>query len=674
MSLPLGERLHAFLVGIDAYLPNRLPAGSYPPLTGGVTDVRLVRDYLTQGLRVPEERIRTLTAKRGVEGRPVEPEPEWPTYERLVEGLRTLAREASPGDAVLFYFAGHGGRVPSLFPDLKADGLDECLVPVDIGGSEARYLRDVELAYLVHGMVERGLRVTLVLDCCHSGGAARDISVRGASFVDGIPRPASGVAAPDDLRAAWERLASGRFRDATLGSGWLPEQRDLILLAACRAPEAAFEHAFDGVQQGVFTHWLLDSLRQLGPATTCKRLHDRVVAKVHSHFEVQTPVLEGDGARSVFGDAAGKTAYGVRVLEADLDGRRALLGTGRAHGVGPGSVFAIFPPKAEDLSDVPGRAALAEVTEEIDGTVCWARLTEDPRQPLAAGALATLLAPGDVRLRRGVHILADQHDPVWRQELERCVAAEGFLELQEREEGADFLVAGGPAGLEIQDRAGALLLRLEAATSAETVAARLAHLARFRNIQELDNPDPSSRIAGGLEVDLGRLPGGWSDGRTGLVQAEEISSFDGSAVRDGEWLCLTVRNRSRLRLHFAVLNLQPGWAIQQVAPASRFTDTLLLEAGTAARLPLRAQRSGAGSRGRDILKVFASAKTADFRWLELPRIGEPRSTNKGLATNPLEELFDQLAWTPSNFKALRPRPNLGWAFWDVGQVDFRVEG
>ena len=45
-------------------------------------------------------------------------------------------------------YSGHGGRVTTVYPDLKTEeGLDETLVPFDIGNTEAQYLRDINCIY-----------------------------------------------------------------------------------------------------------------------------------------------------------------------------------------------------------------------------------------------------------------------------------------------------------------------------------------------------------------------------------------------------------------------------------------------------------------------------------------------------------------------------------------------
>jgi hypothetical protein len=169
--------LHALLIGIDCYLPNQLPGGYYYPSLGGcVRDIKHVETFFVSRLDMTPERILKLTASCGDGQQPVEPREHWPTYENMVAKFKQLISIASGGDQVYIHYSGHGGRALTAYKSLKGDdGLDEALVPTDIGNSEARYLRDVELAYLLKSMVDKGLVVTVVLDSCHSGGATRGV-------------------------------------------------------------------------------------------------------------------------------------------------------------------------------------------------------------------------------------------------------------------------------------------------------------------------------------------------------------------------------------------------------------------------------------------------------------------------------------------------------------------
>lgn len=280
---------------------------------------------------------------------PPEPREQWPTYENMVAAVKRLTDLAQPGDYVCWYYAGHGGRAPTIYPQRKgANGLDESLVPTDIGNSTARYLRDLELVKLLDDMVAKGLVVTVVLDICHSGGMARgqgDVAIRGINAVDTTERPKESLVGPlAELFRAWDDATAGGTRNVALGSGWLPEPRGYTLLAACRPSESSHEYAFDGKERnGALTYWLLNALENAGTGVSHKDLHDRIVGRVHSQFENQTPQLQGEGDRIFLGSERISPYYAAPVLEVDLPGNRLLLGAGQAHGLRADAQFAVYP-------------------------------------------------------------------------------------------------------------------------------------------------------------------------------------------------------------------------------------------------------------------------------------------------------------------------------------------
>ena len=242
-QLNLTPKFYALLIGIDRYLPNQLPDGSsYESLHGCVRDINLVEALLKNMLKVPKAQIFKLVASH-VNGS-TQPSEQLPTYENMVTKFKELTKIAQPGDQVYIHYSGHGGRSVTAYPNLKGkNAVDESLVPMDIGNPQARYLRDLELAKLLQSMVDKGLVVTLVLDSCHSGGATRggikNAGVRGLSknIVDTTPRPTESlVASTEELIQNWQSLTKGEEKTRSLNatSGWLPEPKGYVLLAACR--------------------------------------------------------------------------------------------------------------------------------------------------------------------------------------------------------------------------------------------------------------------------------------------------------------------------------------------------------------------------------------------------------------------------------------------------------
>ena len=167
------SNLHALLIAVDFYFPHTLPEGIfYPPLGGCVRDVGHVEAYLTSQRGLSQQNIIKLAASvpgSSADG-PPEPREQWPTYANMVAAFKALIDRTDAGDQVYVHYSGHGGRARTLFPRIKTEGgVDEGLVPLDIGQPDAQYLRDVELAYLIQQLVDKQVLLTVVFDSCHSG-------------------------------------------------------------------------------------------------------------------------------------------------------------------------------------------------------------------------------------------------------------------------------------------------------------------------------------------------------------------------------------------------------------------------------------------------------------------------------------------------------------------------
>src|SRR5512133_2010950 len=106
----------ALLIGIDCYMPNKLPDGSYYPHLGGcVNDVRRVRDVLRARFGVKDEDVTMLTAS----GHGERPREQWPTYTNIILAMKRLCEVSDAGDTVVIHYSGHGGRVRTIFPRIK---------------------------------------------------------------------------------------------------------------------------------------------------------------------------------------------------------------------------------------------------------------------------------------------------------------------------------------------------------------------------------------------------------------------------------------------------------------------------------------------------------------------------------------------------------------------------
>jgi hypothetical protein len=661
--------LRALLIGVDCYLPNQLPDGTfYRSLTGCVRDVLRVEQFLRDAFGLADERLIRLTASNGDDGRPPEPPDRWPTYNNILAAFRDLEAAARPGEQLFIHYSGHGGRVLTLPRHrelIPYKVIDEALVPTDLGHDDGRYLRDIELAFLLQRLVEKNLNVTIVLDSCHSGSATRGEGsapagtrvpagavVRGSATVDNLyPAKPSLVASDEELTANWLRLSRGGERDFYVGSGWLPDPRGYVLLAACRAHEGAYEYHFDGVnKQGVLTYWLLDSLKKFGDGVTYRALHRYIHAKVRGQFRDQNPQLEGEGDRTAFGCEPAESPHAFIVLDADEATGRITLSAGRAHGLGAGARFALFGAGEVDFRQADGRLATIEITEPgvaSSAARLVVRAASDRR--VEQGDWAVLLAPGTDAPRHTVRVIAPEgHTPAQAaatDELARLVrrGGEGYLQLIEgSDDAADFIVSVSPQNhFIICDSTGAELpnlappLNVSDADAARRAAARLLHLAKYRNVRRLANLDPVSPLARKFSAEL---KGVQTDYRFGTPPKPR--PFDESAgvpaVKVGEWIFLRARNdTAESRLNVTVLNLRPDWSVRQVFPSGSGLFELL-EPGQELLLPLCADLPADYDEGVDLIKVFATVEPTDFHFFELPSLGDAAAPDPPAR----EETFD----------------------------------
>jgi hypothetical protein len=693
------SNLYALLIGIDCYLPNRLPDGSsYPSLGGCVRDINHVEAFLKQKFQLPDERILKLTATDSGQPEPPEPRDHWPTYENMVAAFKRLTTLAQPGDQVYIHYSGHGGRTPTIVPEIKGPNAhDETLVPTDIGNSEARYLRDIELAKLLQALVDKQLVITVVLDSCHSGGATRGAgaAARGIDTIDTTARPTESlVASHEELAATWSSLNANATRDLKLGSGWLPEPKDYVLLAACRPSESAYEYAFNGTERnGALTYWLLDSLQELSPSLSYKVIHDRLIAKVHSQFEKQTPLLQGDGDRAVFGSGRIEPFYAVVVMQVDTTGSRVMLQAGQATGLRKGAQFAIYPRGTTDFADTSKRQAIVEVAE-LGATTSWAKiLNTSGAAPIEQGAQALLLGAASVKLVRQVGLLRETGDIPDEineqaalqalQAVEQAIASvgKGWLELTPSNDApAEYHVAINKAGeYEIRDRTGSAAianlnppLRIDSPQAAAAVMQRLVHLTKYQAVQELDNHDVMSPLSSKLVVELAGVQQEYDP-----ADKPEPQPFNAPGntptLKVGEWTFLRIKNTSAQSLNVTVLDLQPDWGISQVYPSGAGDTFVEIDKGEEQLIPLCAGLPDGYSEGRDILKVFATLDAADFRWLELPALDKPlskRDSTRGTGS-PLEALLAAVNGEQPQTRSLTPAANPSKE-WVTAQIEVRV--
>src|SRR5206468_3725245 len=118
-----------------------------------VNDVNTMRDMLVALYGFDRNDIVTVTDQAA-------------TRDAILGDLERLVNAAAKDDVILFYYAGHGSQVRNSSSE-ERDKLDESLVPAD-SRAGAPDIRDKELRILFNRILDRGARLTVILDNCHS--------------------------------------------------------------------------------------------------------------------------------------------------------------------------------------------------------------------------------------------------------------------------------------------------------------------------------------------------------------------------------------------------------------------------------------------------------------------------------------------------------------------------
>jgi len=241
----------ALVVGVKAFRDPEIPALTYTTkdaadFAAGLTD--------PAAGRFKKENVKVLVDSEA-------------TVRGIREGIGWLRQRAKPDDLVVVYISTHGSP-----KSMDALGVSYLIVnDTVIDPPEKLYATAYQMVDLVEDLNRdiAAKRLAVFLDTCHSGDA-----IRQAETTDGeSPDTAAGF--------------SGAFRSFELGPG-------RAVLTASRAEESSWESS--RIQNGYFTHFLIEAMRQNGGLSTVKQIAAYVQSHVKAAVETdlhhsQTPVF-----------------------------------------------------------------------------------------------------------------------------------------------------------------------------------------------------------------------------------------------------------------------------------------------------------------------------------------------------------------------------------------------
>ena len=279
------QEKRALLIAIDTYSPpeNYRPSSSegriaFPDLDGCVNDAQSIQSIITSRFQFNTNNIDTLFNTNA-------------TRDGILKQIKVLYDKSKQGDIAFLYYAGHGSQVKNS-SSKEADKKDETMVPSDTWKAGVPDIRDKELATIYNKFIDKGVKLTVIFDCCHSGSLSRG------------PQ--------DPNHGKFRFIAEANFDAKDPSQPIPPETRKegtFLILSAAQDNEFAQEQRDEkGMPHGAFTIAFTEALNQQGVNASVLNLFTSIRAILKSNGKKQEPVLGGSSERqqqTLFGLAKG---------------------------------------------------------------------------------------------------------------------------------------------------------------------------------------------------------------------------------------------------------------------------------------------------------------------------------------------------------------------------------
>jgi len=176
-----------------------------------------------------------------------------PTKANMLRELRALVASARPGDSLFFHFSGHGSQVVDTSGD-EDDGLDETILPCDY--NTAGQIIDDELYDILVKGLPAGVKLTSLMDCCHSG-TGMDLPY---VHIPGAPMTTN---KKEKKQKKKKKGKKDKKKDKKKGAAAAPAVvSDVVLFSGCRDDQTGADAFINGQATGAMTWAFTNCLSQ----------------------------------------------------------------------------------------------------------------------------------------------------------------------------------------------------------------------------------------------------------------------------------------------------------------------------------------------------------------------------------------------------------------------------
>lgn len=657
---PAGGR-HALLVGCSRY-PNLELAFQ---LRGPRHDVKLLRDLLVGRFNFPPQNVVCLSEEAD--------ESLQPTRANIEREFRRLAQTVQPGDSVVILLAGHGSQQPQRNvtdpDDYEANGLDQIFLPCDVGtwdgttGAVPNAIVDRELRGWLKAIRERGGRLLVVIDACHSASM-----VRGAADEQLRQVPMEALGIPDqEIRAVRQSAGGAQTRGSPPAAPFkLPTLvPDLVAIYAAQRFEAELELRLppgseDARPHGLLTYHLVQVITQSPQPLT----YTELVQRIHARYLqlgrpwCPVPLVEGaDRDREFLGQRQWPGRSRFLLKKAD-DGRWT-VNAGALHGLTAGSILAVFPPPGLDDGDRPVGHVRITGLRVLESTLepCAYEMLPLVKDLPEGGRLELVYTDfGSLRLRVGVDP-AGMHSPQVHAELEHLDRAKNSLvRFVPRPAEADWLVQVQADGVHLLPAAG--WVQSSPASAAvrfgpvpvdgqlgRWLSDHLGRIARARNLLALaaaGSGGQAGPLAQEVDVTLHRF----ADEVPTTVGQPLRWDRQGIRLRDGDVIGFHIKNRSMATVDVTLLFVDSQYGIHVFFPEPGLAgDENRLLPGKDAWTPrgrINSQTVGPEHMVAIVVRARGNEMPISFACLAQPTLDQVRAQVRGNPDRSLDSPLGQL--------------------------------
>jgi hypothetical protein len=201
-----------------------------------------------------------------------------------------MVKGSKSGDSLIFHFSGHGSQIRDRDGDELNDHMDELICPYDMDWDDG-YITDDMLRSILD-QLPKGVKMEIILDCCHSGTGTRDI---GPGSFEGFGSTCFAnnryVRPPVDIEC---RMQGDEDKMKPVKAFRTDREIILnhILWAGCKDNQTSADAEIEGRYNGAFSYYFCKNIRESKGIITRVELHTRIKNSLSYNRYSQIPQLE----------------------------------------------------------------------------------------------------------------------------------------------------------------------------------------------------------------------------------------------------------------------------------------------------------------------------------------------------------------------------------------------